>query len=172
MSFTYPEVGATREGPLPKGYRYLRYRTLLGRAESRPAAEAMMGTAAEAILTWRLHRSAGVRVRASAPRAAPGVAVTCAIGVGPLRMSAPCEVVWVLADDDRAGFGYGTLPGHPARGEESFVVVRDADGKVWFEVTSFSLPARWFMRLAGPAAPLMQRLYARRLGQVLARLCR
>lgn len=162
-ALTYPEVGATRDGRLPPGYRHLRYRTALGRG--------VFDVAGDAVMTWRMHRAAGVRIRASAPRAEAGVTVVSRIGLGPVRLTAPCEVVWTAADERRIGFGYGTLPGHPARGEESFVVERDDDGEVWFTVTSFSASARWVMRAAGPAAPLFQRAYARRLGSALRRLC-
>ena len=71
--------------------------------------------------------------------------------------------------DSRAGFAYGTLPGHPARGEESFVVTRDQDG-VSFAVTSFSVPARWYMAALGPVAPLLQAFYARQRVRALRRL--
>lgn len=163
MTFTYPEVGATRVGPLPAGYNHLRERTGLG--------EVSLAAAGEAILGWRMHRATGARVTASAPRAAPGVDVTVGLGVGPLRINGPCRVVWTVEDGDRVGFGYGTLPGHPERGEESFVAERAADGRVWFAVTAFSRPALWYTRAGGPAVVLVQRAYARRLGRVLRRLC-
>ena len=162
--FTYPEIGATRDGPLPPGYRHLRHTTRLGRVD--------LAAAADAVLTFRLHRATGVRVDASAPRAAPGVEVTSRLGIGPLRIPAPCRVVWTVSDVDEGGFGYGTLPGHPAHGEESFVVHRDDSGEVWFTVTSFSRPARWYMAAAGPVAPLLQNAYARLLGRTLRRLVR
>ncbi|MGH3739081.1 MAG: DUF1990 family protein, partial [Micromonosporaceae bacterium] len=56
--FTYPEVGATSGDRLPAGYRHLRYRALIGPGD--------LGRAADAVLSWRLHRAAGVRVEASA----------------------------------------------------------------------------------------------------------
>jgi uncharacterized protein (UPF0548 family) len=158
---TYAEVGATRRGPLPAGYRHLRYRRFVGRGDG------VFSCAGAAILDFRMHRRAGLRVRASAPRAAPGVRLS--VGAGPLLE--PCQVVWALDGPDRAGFGYGTLPGHQASGEEAFEVVRDADGRVWFCVTSFSRPARTLMRLGGPFAVLAQHLYARLLGWTLKRLC-
>ena len=158
-AFSYAEVGATRHRPLPPGYRHLHYRTELGRDD--------FATAAEAILTFRMHRATGAGVRTTAGRAAPGVGVS--IGLGPVFV--PCQVVWAADDPDRAGFGYGTLPGHQARGEESFTVERDAQGRVWFAVTAFSTPARLPMRLGGPVAVLAQHLYARLCGRALARLC-
>lgn len=157
---TYPEVGATAEpDALPPGYRHLRYRTCLGRAD--------LDAAAEAVLTWRLHRAAGVHIDASADRAVPGVHVTSRLGIGPLRIAAPCRVVAVVDEPDRRGFSYGTVAGHPATGEESFTVERAADGRVWFAVTAFSRPARLSMRAAGPVAPLLQRAFAARLGRRL-----
>lgn len=160
--FSYPEVGATRDGRLPAGYRHLTHRSRL------PAGA--LRASAEAVLTWRMHRGTGIRVEVSAARAAVGVAVTSRLGLGPVAVSAPCRVVWTVDEPDRVGFGYGTLPGHPARGEESFVVSRDADQTVWFTVTSFSRPAGWYARAAGPVVPLLQRVYARRCAQVLRRL--
>lgn len=157
--FTYAEVGATRHEPLPPGYRHLHYRTELGRAD--------FAAAAEAILTFRMHRGTGARIRTTADRAAPGVGVT--VGLGP--MVEPCEVVWATDDDTLAGFGYGTLPGHQARGEEAFTVSRDAQGRVWFAVTAFSQPARLTMRLGGPVAVLAQHLYARLCGRAVKRWC-
>ena len=44
----------------------------------------------------------------------------------------------------RAGFGYGTLPGHPVRGEEAFEVELDAAGRVFLKITAFSRPSNWF----------------------------
>ncbi|MFD5032372.1 DUF1990 family protein [Streptomyces sp. NPDC058220] len=163
-SFTYPEVGATRLGPLPEGYHHLHHRTRIGRG--RPVFDA----AGAAVTTFRLHRRAGTRVRAGSPRAEPGTAVEVALGVGPLRVSAPCEVVWTAYERERTGFAYGTLAGHPERGEESFVVELREDGSVWFTVMAFSRPARWYSRLAGPLVPVFQGWYARWLGHTLRRI--
>ena len=161
---TYPEVGATRDGPLPAGYAHLRHRTPLPRDAFRVAGEA--------VLTWRMHRAAGVRIETSAPRAAPGVTLRAGLGLGALRLWAPCEVVWVVDTDGRIGFGYGTLPGHPESGEESFVVERAADGTVSFAVRAFSRPARWYTRIGGPLVTAGQFAYAWGLGRSLRRLCR
>ncbi|MEE1754503.1 DUF1990 family protein [Streptomyces sp. SP18CS02] len=163
-SFTYPEVGATRTGPLPDGYHHLRHRTRIGRGE-----EAFRAAGA-AVTTWGMHRGAGALVTADTPRAEPGTAVEIALRVGPLRIGAPCEVVWTACGSERVGFAYGTTAGHPERGEESFVVELRPDGSVWFTVTAFSRPARWYTRVAGPLVPAAQHWYARRLGRTLRRI--
>jgi uncharacterized protein (UPF0548 family) len=163
VNLTYDEVAATRAGELPEGYRHLRHRALVGTG---PAA---MAAASDAVLEWWMHRAAGVKVTASAPRARSGVYVECAIGQGPLRLSAPAQVVWAEEGDRRAGFGYGTLPGHFAHGEEGFIVERDDMDDVWLTVLSFSRPARSPMR-AARLVPFLQRVYARRCGTALRRL--
>ncbi|GLY05690.1 MULTISPECIES: DUF1990 domain-containing protein [Actinoplanes] len=153
---TYSEIGHTRTGDLPTGYRHLRYRTRIG------SGTAVLQRAGEAILTFRMHRATGARITTDAVRAAPGVRLV--VGMGPLR--APCEVVW--ATD--LGFGYGTRPGHPASGEESFTVEMDRHGVVWFSVVAYSRPAGTLMRLGGPVAVGFQHLYARACGFALRRL--
>ncbi|MEV6564586.1 DUF1990 family protein [Streptomyces kronopolitis] len=160
----YPERGGTRRTPLPPGYRHLHEELPIGRGR------AALAVAGEAISTFRMHRAAGARVRADAPRAAPGVRVEVAPGIGPLRLRAPCTVVWTADEADRVGFGYGTREGHPVCGEEAFVAELRADGSVWFTVTAFSRPARTLTRLAGPLIPVFQRRYVRHLGRTLRRL--
>lgn len=158
---TYPEVGATRREPLPAGYHHLHYRRYLGRGT--------FARAGEAVLSFAMHRATGARVTADADRAAPGVRVSIGAPIGP---TAPCQVVWTVDDGRRAGFGYGTLPGHLARGEEAFLVTEDDEGRVWFGVTAFSVPARWPMRAGGPVARWAQHGYAALCGHALRRLSR
>ncbi|WP_070017859.1 DUF1990 family protein, partial [Streptomyces nanshensis] len=180
----YPDAGATAKDPelWPEGFRRLRVSTQVGRG----AAD--FAVAADAVMTWRLHRAAGVRFGTPALRAAPRVDVDVGLGIGRLLIHAPCRVVWTVDEPRRTGWGYGTLPGHPVRGEEAFVIVQDeagtpgdaegeadgegAEGAVRLEVLAFSTPAVWFTALPGPLLPLFQRWYARRCGRVLRRLVR
>lgn len=162
----YAGVGGTEHGRCPAGYRPLTRRTRLG------DGGAVFRAAASAVAEWRMHREMGVGVDTDAPCATPGAAVTVALGVGRLRLRAPCRVVWTVAEERRAGWAYGTLAGHPVRGEEAFLVTRDAAGAVWLTVTAFSRPAVWWTRAAGPLLPVLQRAYARRCGTVLRRIAR
>ncbi|MER5602277.1 DUF1990 domain-containing protein [Streptomyces sp. NPDC002265] len=164
MSFTYADVGATREhaGFCPPGFHPLHIRTRLGEGE------ALFRRAAEAVLTWEMHRALGVGVTTKADRAEPGADVTITLAG---LIKAPCRVVWTVEEHRRAGWAYGTLPGHPECGEESFVVHRTGDGTVWFTVSAFSRPAKWYARAGGAATRTLQHAYARRCGTVLRRLC-
>lgn len=175
-ALTYPAaqvgvtLGALARGdphvPLPPGYGRLRVRTRLG------TGAALWAAAGSAVLDWRMHRALGVSIETTAPRAVPGARVTVGLGVGRLRLRAPCQVVRVVADGTRTGFAYGTLPGHPESGEEGFLVERDRHGTVYLTVTALSRPARWFLRVVTPAVRAFQWAYARRCGAVLRRLAR
>ena len=158
--FTYTEVGATLDGRLPRRYHHLHHRM---RVADDPGT---FTRAKDAVLTFAMHNRAGARIRTEADRAAPGVRLTVTLG----PFTVPCEVVYVVDEPDRAGFGYGTLPGHQESGEEAFLVERDADG-VWLRVTAFSRPARWPTILAGPLAVAVQHGFARQLGRSLRRIC-
>jgi uncharacterized protein (UPF0548 family) len=159
-NFTYAEVGATRERPLPPRYNHLVYRTAVG------SGPGELAVAADALLTFRLHRTARVTIKAEAARAEAGEKVT--VGLGPVQ--APCRIVYAYQEPTRAGWAYGTLPGHPERGEEAFTLALDAEGVVRFTVIAFSRPASWVTVAAGPLAVFGQRQYARWLGYVLRRI--
>jgi len=158
--FTYAEVGATRHEPLPAHYNHLRYRVQIGQGAD------TFRRAGQAVLTFAMHRAAGAKIRTEAWRAEPGTRLTVTLG----PFTVPCEVIYVYEEPGRAGFGYGTLPGHQENGEEAFLVEHDTEDRVWLRVTAFSRPARWPTILAGPAAVLVQQLFARRLGRALRRL--
>ncbi|UQX04066.1 DUF1990 domain-containing protein [Streptomyces sp. RerS4] len=165
-TLNYPDRGATARRPLPAGYNHLHHRTRIGHGR------AVFETAGTAVTTFEAHRSSGMRIRADNGAVRPGTRVRVGIGVGPLRITAPCEVIWTAYEPTRTGFAYGTLTGHPECGEESFLVEIDAAGAVWFTVTAFSRPNAWYTRLAGPLVPLLQRGYAARLGRRLRALAR
>jgi uncharacterized protein (UPF0548 family) len=158
---TYTEHGWSQQHRAPDGYRVERQRIAVGSGEQAYAA------LAGGIMGWQLHRLAGLRVDPATPRAAPGVGVVAGFGAGRFRLPIPCRVVW--AEEDRrteayrrTGFGYGTLPGHPESGEESFAAVLEPDGRVWFDLFAFSRHANWFYRAGGPVATACQRLATRR----------
>jgi len=149
VALTYPEVGATRTERLPRGYRHVHRHERLGVGES------TLRRAATALGNWDMHRAAGLAVRARGP-AAVGSRMASGTGVGPLRIWAPCEVVWLRDEPERYGFGYGTLPGHPERGEEAFEVSVDSEGQVWFDIRAFSRPATWYARVGSPVVRRIQ----------------
>ena len=158
--FTHPHVGATRGAP-PDGYRHLAVREVIG------SGRATFERAADRVLAWGMQEGAGLDVVASDEVARPGAVVVVTVGLGPVRVTAPCRVVDAFREERRAGFSYGTLPGHPVSGEESFLVEYREDDSVTASVTAFSRPARWFTRLGAPLSGLVQEKAARRYVRAL-----
>ena len=78
------------------------------------------------------------------------------------RPAASCRVVYCTDEAMSFGFAYGTLPGHPERGEESFHVRLDDQGVVSFHVVAFSRPGDLATKLAGPIATSVQSMATRR----------
>ena len=174
-ALSYPDHGFT-ERPYPQlltdrwpaGYQLVLRREALELPD--PAAGFLR--LARGILDWDLHRRAGLRVAAATPRAAPGVEMSAGVGVGPLRYYAPCRVLWAaepVTDDagapvpgQRAGFGYGTLRGHPEQGEEGFYAEFDEQERLVFRVAAYSRPANRVIALGDFANRGVQKFITRR----------
>jgi uncharacterized protein (UPF0548 family) len=161
---TYEDVGATVAGGRPAGYRHDRYQSRVGGLDD-------FSRAREGLRHWQAHVGAGARVFPADP-VEKGGSVLILLNMGPLQMVAPCRIVEVIDEEDRFGFAYGTLPGHPERGEELFVVER-GEGCCTFRITAFSRPDQILVRLGGPAGRRVQRRtthrYLRSLGDYVSR---
>jgi uncharacterized protein (UPF0548 family) len=158
---TYREAGRTA-GVLPPGYHHLRRSGPIGSGPQTFAG------AASALLSWQVHLRAGLRVSASSAIAERGTVVLLGLGTGRLRIGAPCRVVYLTDEPGRRGFAYGTLPGHPERGEEAFLIEQHHDGTVSFTITAFSRPATPLAKAAGPAGRAIQRHLTTRYLRALA----
>lgn len=148
--FSYGEVGATSGSDLPAGYRHDRRIAHLGTGPD------PFDGAVAALRAWGMHAQAGMRIFPEGPGLAPELTVLVVVRFGPLTTVAPCRVVYVVEEADRFGFAYGTLPGHPERGEEAFVVERDDQGAVRLTVSAFSRPTAALARLGGPVSRRFQ----------------
>lgn len=122
--------------------------------------------ASDALLSWRVHDRAGVKVGESlGTRAVEGGRVD--LTIGPIRSS--CEVVALIEEPERTVLTYGTLPGHVERGEETFAIAvvpdrRDAQGRPLIRgyCVAFSRPAWLLAKIGFPVARAGQLLYTGR----------
>ncbi|MGF2948999.1 DUF1990 family protein [Microbacterium alcoholitolerans] len=78
------------------------------------------------VLRWRVKTASGFAVDSTGP-VSEGDHVTVTARVLFLTVVEPVEVVAVVAEPNRVGFAYRTLPGHPVSGEEAFIVHRSGD---------------------------------------------
>lgn len=69
-----------------------------------------------------------------------------------------CRIVTVIDEPQRYSFAYGSLAGHPERGEELFLVEWQEDDRVTFILKADSQPANWLYRLGRPFGELMRGL--------------
>ena len=157
---TYPEIGASRAEALPSGYHHVRVEERIGNADA-------FDRAVQGLRTWVAHEGAGLRIFPHEP-VVPGATVIALTSMGPAQVAAPCRIVAVFKEPDSFGFAYGTLPGHPERGEESFVLER-RDGSTHFAICAFSRPVDPLARVAGPFGRAVQRSVTRRYVSALRR---
>jgi uncharacterized protein (UPF0548 family) len=90
---------------------------------------------------------------------APGDTAWLAIPFGSFSIKSPVRVVYVVDEPNRKGFAYGTLPGHPESGEESWIVDQTDDGSVWLTIRSFSRPSTPLWWSVYPVLRFMQWYY-------------
>lgn len=154
LSVSYAPVGIAAAGSAPEGFDRLEQTVRVG------YGEAVFERAVRGLLGWEMHRRAGLRVAADGS-AELGRTVVLGLGTG-LLLVIPCRVVSVVEAQDSAGFSYGTLPGHPECGEESFLLTFAPDGGVDFRVRAYSRPGHPVVRLAHPVARAAQRIATRR----------
>jgi uncharacterized protein (UPF0548 family) len=144
--------------------------------------------AADAVVTWRMHRGAWVGVTRpdgrSAPPAALGDVVHVALGPRVLRLGGTCRVLDVGRDagsaDGADGVGavrrawltYAAERDHVEDGVERYVVELDAEGRVWGEVQAWSQPRLVLARHAGNLPLLAPHLITLRYLTALRRAAR
>jgi uncharacterized protein (UPF0548 family) len=148
---TYTDIGATLAGRRPEGFHHDSYEAVLGQG---PEA---FGRAVTGLKAWKAHRLPGMRVFPDGQEIRSGATVVVTVGTPLAAIAVPCRIVGVIDGQTRWGFAYGTLPGHPEQGEESFAVSMTPDGDVLFEIEAFSRPADLLARLSGPIGRGMQR---------------
>ncbi|WP_217705951.1 DUF1990 domain-containing protein [Verrucosispora sp. NA02020] len=163
-SLTYQEVGATQAESMPQGYGHVHRDVSLG--SGREAFE----RATAALFGWRMHEEAGLTVVHSGGKPTAGIIAVLRAGWPLLELTIPCRVVYTVDENDRRGFAYGTLPGHPERGEEAFVIAMTETGDVRIRVRAFSRPASLVARAGGPLTRLVQQYATDRYVTALRRL--
>jgi len=159
LPFSYPEVGASRDGA-PPGYPINQYRGRLG--EGPETFERAVG----AIRSWKMYETGWTRLLWPVAPIAEGTVVGVLGRHYGLWSLNACKIAYTIEDEapslKRYGFAVGTLPGHVEQGEERFTVEWRATGdSVFYELLAFSRPAHPLARAAPPFARLVQRRFAR-----------
>ena len=160
--FSYSPLELTRNSPVD-GYNVDHNRVQLGSgAESFSAA-------VKAIQQWKMFDLGWVRLYSDQTPIETGATVAIVVNhLGFWSMNA-CRIVYVIDEDARYGFAYGTLTEHAERGEERFLVEwnRD-DDSVWYDIFALSKPGP-MAKLAYPLTRRLQKRFAADSKQAMKR---
>ena len=157
-TFSYAEVGATREIP-PPGYTIDHNRIQLG------SGEQDYQRAVAALREWRQFDLGWVKIVPSGVPIEAGANVAVKARAFGLWSLSAARVVYLIDEDGpirRFGFAYGTLRDHVERGEERFTVEwHKQDNSVWYDILAFSQPRHPLVRLSSPLARMLQKRFVR-----------
>ena len=149
-------------GTTPRGYLRAELTSGVG------SGEAAWAAAGATLLEW------GVKTRSGFSVTPPGTAVvgarpTIVVRALGVRVREPVEIVEVVDTPLRGALAYRTLPGHPVRGEEAFILHRAAVGGPFsLTLRSLTRPSdRLGWALAFPALLAAQAVVRRRYFRAL-----
>ncbi|MFN2532613.1 MAG: DUF1990 domain-containing protein [Pyrinomonadaceae bacterium] len=152
--FSYTAVGATRTDP-PKGYTLDHHRIQLSSGSN------AFQKAKLALCRWRQFDLGWISI---VPKGAPikpkTLVAVKAKSFGFWSLNA-CRIVYVIDEENRYAFAYGTLTNHAETGEERFSIERLSDDSVWYDVLAFSRPREIAVRAAAPLARMLQKRFAK-----------
>jgi len=163
LSLSYQGVGTTRSRP-PAGYIVDHTRAKLGTGEK------VFASAKNALEGWRQFQLGWLEVwPASTSIYHDSVIAVVARSIGVWWLNA-CRIVYVIDEQKRFGFAYGTLPAHAGSGEERFLVEMDDDGTVWYDILAFSRPHGTLPHLGYPYMRYLQKRFGKQSAAVMKKM--
>ena len=159
LEFTYPSVGATRNGDHPSGFLVDHNRIHLG------SGAATFNAAKRALCEWQHYGFDWIELQRPDEYPKPDQTIGVLARALGLWVLNACRVVYVIEEEEplrRFAFAYGTLPEHAESGEERFQVEwHQEDDSVWYDILAFSRANQLFARLAYPYVRQKQKQFSR-----------
>lgn len=151
--FSYEPVGITR-GSEPSDYNVDHNRVQLG------SGPQCFSAACAAIKRWKMFDFDWVQLCFDDTPIEAGATVAIVVQhLGFWSLNA-CRIVYVIEEQERYGFAYGTLAEHAEIGEERFMVEWDREtDAVWYDLLAFSKPGL-MARFGYPIARMFQKRFA------------
>ena len=150
---SYPEVGATRNAAHIPGYDNDHNEVCLGEGAE------VFKSACDALTRWEHFPTHWVKIGPGTPPIREGQKVAMQARAFGLTWISAAQIVYTVEEPRRFGFAYGTLDAHVECGEERFLIEWLPDNTVWYSLTAFSRPRRWFIRLGYPLARRLQKRF-------------
>ncbi|MFG6476440.1 DUF1990 family protein [Microbacterium sp. P06] len=114
------DIGREQWGPTDGEFRRSEISAVIG------SGGEVWDRACDDVLRWRVKTRSGFRVETEGP-VRVGDRPLIRVRMRGLTVVEPVEVIDVVLEPNRVGFAYRTLPGHPVRGEEAFIVDRSGE---------------------------------------------
>lgn len=159
---TYDHIGSTLDPQRWDGPDVRSESTTVGRG----AAD--FTSARTALRTWVPQLALGADRALASRSVAHGETVVLLLRIGPIHVVVPNRIVAVIDEPRRFAFAYGTLPGHPERGEESFTVEYLPDDTVRATIRVEAGPGTVAARAVAPAVVRLQVVALRRYLRAIA----
>lgn len=93
------------------------------------------------------------------PYVSAGMTADAKYSSGPVHITVPIKVVYVIDEPKRVGYAYGTRVGSPSEFERLMQIEIVDDGSVWFTIRSIARPTNWKWRIAFSVLRLGQKRY-------------
>lgn len=159
LSFSYRQVGATKERQPPVGYPVNNYRNKLG------AGKELFEKAVAALYSWQMYALGWTTIYPLQALAATGNVVVVQVEHLGFWSLNPCRIVYTIDENDensrRCGFAVGTLPAHSEMGEEQFLIEWDKNSDaVWYELYAFAKPKNLLAKIGSPYVTYLQKQFA------------
>lgn len=150
---TYDHVGSTLEDRPP---------ARVSRHTTSTDLDGSLDDAARTLRRWAPHEGIAALIL---PHLAPlvvGTTVLVVVSWGPFEVLAPDRIVATVDDEHRFGFAYGTLSGHPERGEELFLAEQVGPDRLRLSITIDAGPGTPIAHVASPLVHQLQHAAAER----------
>ena len=162
LELTYRNVGATAADP-PERYVVDHTRVELGSGDD------VFEEARKSLESWEQFSLPWLAAAPASTAIEPDAVVAIVAYTFGIWWLNACRIVYVIDESDassrRFGFAYGTLPAHAGSGEERFLIEKDGDGRIWYDVLAFSRPHHLLARVGYPLVRRIQRRFGSESGE-------
>lgn len=163
LPFSYSEIGRSKTD-FVAGFDNDYNKIFLG------TGNAVWENAKKALQTWQQFPENWTKIHPNTALLKKGETVAVLFHLFGIWWLNSAKIVYTLADENRFGFAYGTLPGHVECGEECFWITKENDGRIYYHIRAFSRPRFWMAKIGYPLARWHQRKFVRQSMQRMYQL--
>lgn len=152
---SYDEVGATK-GKFPDGYTIDKYKIDLGTGKD------VFDKAVKGFNIGVSHSGANLMIAPKEFAFVKGSSVLFGFRLGPFTLGILDRIVYMNQTENYFECAYGTVQGHPEKGEELFKITLQDNGQVVYEIICFSKIVAPLARLGYPVSRFLQKSMTRK----------